>query len=69
MKNIYTMDWIDICISEKLSLEDKIYLLNFLFEKTSIDSFLTGITALDGVDDSCFFWISSGFVFCIINCY
>lgn len=33
MKNIYTMDWIDICISEKLSLEDKIYLLNFLFEK------------------------------------
>lgn len=32
-KNIYTMDWVDICISADLSLEDKIYLLNFLFEK------------------------------------
>lgn len=33
LEKIYKMDWIDICIDTELTLEQKIYLLKFLFEK------------------------------------
>ena len=32
-KSIYEMDWIDICISKDLSLDTKLYLLDFLLTK------------------------------------
>ena len=32
-KNIYGMDWIDVCISKDLSLDTKLYLLDFLLTK------------------------------------
>lgn len=33
LKDIYAMDWIDICISKDLSIDTKLYLLKFLSEK------------------------------------
>ena len=32
-KSIYEMDWIHICISKDLSLDTKLYLLDFLLKK------------------------------------
>lgn len=32
-KSIYEMDWIDICINKDLSLDTKLYLLDFLLTK------------------------------------